>query len=409
MNLSEWPKRFLRVTASGSYNPQIDGLRFLAIVPVLVWHGYLRALRGYTQGHPLSPAEQAVTAWVPNGHIGVLLFFFVSGYMIAFPFLKGRTPSLGSFYKRRLMRLAPPYVLMLTVCLALVSIAPVPKDAATFHAAGGTNFESYLASLFYLHGLIYGYNPRLLPPAWSLEIEFQFYLIAPFLLAAYTRARTFATRAWLVTVSVTVLIVVVNLLEESWGPRGLQRWLVIGHLYPFLLGFLMCDMAERTRLFTQPRDRTHDVGLLVGLLGLAMMGSYYEVPLTLAVRILRDITTVPLVLLVFWGAARGRIGHRVLGNPWLTLIGGACYSIYLVHVPLMYLLAAVIGRVIHPATLAGSTAIMLTVLIPASLLVGFAYYLAIERPCMERDWPTRLRRRLMGASPTAPAPAGSTK
>src|SRR5215470_3611838 len=98
ISFSDLPRRLGRVTSRGDYVPQIDGLRFLAILPVLFYHAGLRGAR-------ISPDptvnEALMSAWLPMGGLGVSLFFFISGYIIAYPFLSGRAPRLADFYKRR--------------------------------------------------------------------------------------------------------------------------------------------------------------------------------------------------------------------------------------------------------------------------------------------------------------------
>lgn len=134
--LLQWLRR---PTASTTYVPQIDGLRFLALVPVLVWHAGLRGERFYVAqaGATLAVSEK-ISYWLPHGHIGVFIFFFISGYIIAYPFLAGCAPRLSSFYKRRLYRLEPPY--LLAMCLSFVALYVVgykPEQAPSFGGAGG--------------------------------------------------------------------------------------------------------------------------------------------------------------------------------------------------------------------------------------------------------------------------------
>src|SRR5258708_25991447 len=102
---SDLPRRLGRLTSSGAYVPQIDGLRFLAILPVLFFHAGLRAAR-ITPDPTVN--EALMSAWLPMGGVGVSLFFFISGYIIAYPFLSNRPPRFADFYKRRLLRLGTP-------------------------------------------------------------------------------------------------------------------------------------------------------------------------------------------------------------------------------------------------------------------------------------------------------------
>ena len=69
-----------RVTSSGIYDARIDGLRALAILPVVLFHDALRGKRVVAAIRPLTDAEQALTEMVPRGEAGVMLFFFISGF-----------------------------------------------------------------------------------------------------------------------------------------------------------------------------------------------------------------------------------------------------------------------------------------------------------------------------------------
>ncbi|HJY38854.1 MAG TPA: acyltransferase family protein, partial [Steroidobacteraceae bacterium] len=71
-----------RVTSSGMYDARLDGLRALAILPVVLFHASLRGERVVASGRPLTDAEHALIEMVPRGEAGVMLFFFISGFII---------------------------------------------------------------------------------------------------------------------------------------------------------------------------------------------------------------------------------------------------------------------------------------------------------------------------------------
>ncbi|MDR3506741.1 MAG: acyltransferase [Caulobacteraceae bacterium] len=171
--LRDLPTRLRRVAASDTYLPQIDGLRLIAIIPVLFWHGTLRGDRAIDPRHHLTALESLLSAWRLHGHAGVGIFFFLSGFIIAYPFLAGRPPKISSFYLRRLTRLEPPYFICMIVYGAILFASHHPG------ASKGSLLNHLLASLTYTHGLIYLDSSSIYPPAWSLEIEIQFYLLSP--------------------------------------------------------------------------------------------------------------------------------------------------------------------------------------------------------------------------------------
>jgi peptidoglycan/LPS O-acetylase OafA/YrhL len=98
-----------------------------------------------------------------------------------------------------------------------------------------------------------------------------------------------------------------------------------------------------------------------------------------------------LILAAYTGAFKGVVFNRVFRNEAVTIIGGMCYSIYLLHymlIPEMLPWTKGIG--------AGSSfdayfAVQLLIYTPILMLLGGSYFVLVERPCMARDWPQRLR------------------
>ena len=185
--------RLRRRTTSGAFFPEIDGLRFLAIAPVVVQHLAERLYRGLELRHAVTEFDQQVFSLMPTGNLGVLLFFVISGYIICLPLAKRahaapeRAPEFhyGRYMLRRLTRLEPPYLLVLGLSFAAITL--IGAMGLKFLTEGTVSYSvesislpaSFAASMVYAHGLLFQSFPRLNPPAWSLEIEFQFYILAP--------------------------------------------------------------------------------------------------------------------------------------------------------------------------------------------------------------------------------------
>ncbi len=393
--------RLRRVTSSGTYVPQIDGLRFLAILPVLFFHAGLRAAR--ISPDPIGN-EKLMVSWLPTGGLGVSLFFFISGYIIAYPFLSNRAPRLADFYKRRLLRLEPPYIVAMLGCYFILSHY-TPAHAPNFDFTQAPLWQSLLASLTYTHGIIFGYNPKLNPPAWSLEREMQFYLLAPFLIYAYTRVKNVRARAWFGSVACLVLLVLGEIIQNGPVYEHPLRHTLLAESYGFCLGILVCDYSVRVQPFQQAARRSFDACLVLGYIGLLATGvsevriedvRSSDPDFALAAAIANSLARALCILLVFAGAARGRAGRVILATPWITLLGGACYSIYLVHLPVMHFEAEIIARIFRPESLVLSAILCWAFLIPAAMAAGLIFYVLVERPCMRRDWPSDLARAIKG-------------
>jgi peptidoglycan/LPS O-acetylase OafA/YrhL len=363
-----------RETSSGRFIPEMDGLRFAAIAMVALFHlnGYLTAKSPLYSMVPPNPDWLSQVALV--GFRGVELFFVISGFILGLPFaahyLKGAAPvSLRKYYLRRLTRLEPPYIVALLVLFIL---------AVGIEGARPASFYPHLAaSLFYLHSLIYGTFSPAMGVAWSLEIEVQFYLLVPLLTLLFTiKSRTLRRSA----IAILILAAVSGqALFLHHSPRASLS--ILAYVQFFLAGFLLADVFLTSWGEAPRRNLAWD---LVALAGWPLLF------VVLHSRVLAAWLFPAWIFFLYCAAFRGRLTNRFFSNRWIAAIGGMCYSIYLLH----YEVISAVGRLTRRLGEAAPYWIYLSVqfaLVGASIVVICgAYFVAIEKPCMRRDWPRRL-------------------
>ena len=390
---------FRRVTTSGSYVPQIDGMRLLAILPVLFWHLSLRVARFSDVG---SPNDQFLLGLVPHGHIGVTLFFFISGYIVSYPFVTGRPPSLKRFYARRLVRIEPPYIIALLICFIPLGLFHyVPERATSFSDSTTPLWQSLLASMVYMHGLLFHAPSRLDPPAWSLEVELQFYLLSPFLLRAYAAIPGLVRRGLVMAVLGGACILATRWCDVAYGDDGLQQFTIMAHAYAFLTGVVASDWAGRAKPFQRAPLWSGDIAMVAGLAGLAVSGVFERSPHGFAALVVDDLVRIVLLVLVYLGACRGRLSRPLLGFAPIALIGGMVYSIYLTHVPVLQAFSGLTDRLLAPLGFMASWAASVLILTPVVLIVGSVFFLCVEKPFMDPRLPQRLLALLSASKPRA--------
>jgi peptidoglycan/LPS O-acetylase OafA/YrhL len=367
--------RLSRRTTGGRYLPEVDGLRFLSIALVVLYHCY--GLLGVANGTRVlrPPLGEASPASVSNGLAGlvlqnasrgVLVFFMLSGFVLSLPFLAARRGQrrpvdVRAYALRRLTRIEPPYVVAITVLFV-----------ATWVAGSRVGIGNYPASLAYLHQFVYGSTSPYDGVTWSLEVEVQFYALVPIL------ALLFAPTAWrrrLLIAGVALVAIDVQLSGALTGAR--LQTLVLDYLEFFLVGFLVADVHS-----SRPEGAEHPSRWdLVFAASLVLLLIWPQGQL-------QSIGVTPALFGLGMGALRGSLVRRALSHVWVATIGGMCYSIYLTHYPVVMGL----GRLLLPiGTLPLWAALPLTtvVLAPLVLLVGGAFFVAIERPCMDPAWPAR--------------------
>ncbi len=369
---------FRRVTTQTRFIPQIDGLRFVAIASVVLLHLYASLNHdGAVQNPAFNPANVGMLS-----KRGVALFFAISGFILGVPFasayLRGAAKvNLKQYFLRRLTRLEPPYILSLLIWAGILF--------AVAHQSSQEILPHLLASMAYLHNLIYNGDSTINVVAWSLEVEVQFYVLVPLLAGIFAIADTRLRRG---------AIVVLMLASALLGGQLLHTRLeasVAFYLPFFLAGFLLCDLYV-TRRDWKP-SWVWDVAALGGwplVWYLSPGWSHVLLPF--------------VIVLLYLGAFRGRLFSAVFSHPIVTDIGGMCYSLYLFH----FLIISAVCRVSKPVHIGHDFwayyLLQAVLVLPVVLILCGVFFLLVERPCMDRDWPRKLRNRWFVS---APAPVAS--
>jgi peptidoglycan/LPS O-acetylase OafA/YrhL len=381
---------FSRVTSSHRFVPEIDGLRFWAIFSVFVFHldGYLTRLHP----EPRDAASRLVQRLTAEMHFGVQLFFLISGFILALPFAShhrcgGPAVSLRSYFARRVTRLEPPYLLTLVVLYCLL----VAAHRGTAHGL----LPHLLASAGYAHNVIYRGPSLINGVAWSLEIEIQFYLLVPLLTRVFAIANS-VTRRGLLAASMLALA----LYQSSMPETSLAAFTIAFFLQYFLAGFLLADIYLVDWRESPSRSTAFD---LLGISALA--ATAFVCVNALHVRFLLPFLLLAIAIACFRGRALGALCRA----PAITAIGGMCYSIYLIHYQVIStVMRATRGLAIGPGYFA--TLLLQIVVVGSAVVAASAVlFLLVEKPCMRRDWPARMRSSLTSLFGARPADASETR
>jgi peptidoglycan/LPS O-acetylase OafA/YrhL len=356
--------QFQRITTQKRFIPQIDGLRFVAIGSVVLFHIYAALERGAV------PPPIAFNTDLAKR--GVELFFAISGFVLGVPFasrylLGASEVDLKQYFLRRLTRLEPPYFISIFVCAAM--------QIVWSHRPASDIGPHVLASFGYLHNMIYGAFPGAVNGvAWSLEIEVQFYVLVPLLTTLFAISNSLVRR-----VVILALMLWAGLLSNPLYPMLHLHASIAYYLSFFLAGFLVCDLYLTRAAWKQ--SFLWDA--------LAMCGW----PLVWLLGRNSGHVILPFVIVVLYLAAfRGRICSAVFSNQVITNIGGMCYSIYLFHFLVIYAVKHFTAPLHIGQNFWVYYALQATLILPAVLLICGTFFLLIERPCMDREWPRKLWR-----------------
>ena len=326
------------------YRPEIDGLRALAVVSVLLYHLDFKMFGG--------------------GFVGVDVFFVISGFLITNNILSDIEEEkfrLKNFYLRRLRRLFPALFFTLVFSLLLGCLLLSPE-----HLKKLGNFIPYagffLPNIFLLGESGYFATESIFKPLlhfWSLGIEEQFYLIWPTTLIILSTVRfRFALPIFLILIGgVSLLYAERNIYEY----QSQVFYLMHFRLYEFALGAIcVCYFKKPIKqiLF-------NEIAFILGL-GLILYSVLQYSSATIFPGLNALIPCFGATLIIC--SSEARIAKKILANPPMIFIGLISYSLYLIHWPVIVYSNYVLNNINIP----------LAVFLSAALAVLMYYF--IETP-----------------------------
>lgn len=364
---------FKRITSSGSFIPEIDGLRFIAIVSVLFFH--LSAFISTKDFHQY--VDGVDYSWLKNllshGHLGVPLFFVISGFILGMPFAKyhldkGKKVNIKNYFLRRLTRLEPPYMLVMTILLF-----------GAVYVAGTLSLQeglySYLSSIIYCHNIIYpGTQPFLNAPAWSLEVEVQFYILAP-LMAYFFTIKSFIKRR-VVLFSASLLFLMLNYCISF------KAISLFSYIQYFLIGFLLADLYVcKAQLLPKTK-----IDFLIGFFFFSVIWMYDTSDFsTVSHKFIWETIQLLSIFFLYYYVLFHKI-FKLLSFRVITNIGGMCYTIYLLHYPIISMFGNRLLSYTFSSNSFVNVSVYVILLLSLIMTASSVFFLLVERPCMDKDW-----------------------
>ena len=333
------------------YRPEIDGLRAIAILPVVFFH--------------------AKWDFFSGGFVGVDVFFVISGYLITSIILKEIATgkfALLSFYERRIRRILPALYLMVFSTIPLTWFFFLPEDMKDYA-------ESLAAVPVFLSNFVFeaqsGYFDRAtdikpLIHTWSLAVEEQFYLFFPIFLVFLMR---FGLQAVMFAI---IVIASCSFVLAEWGTKHAPTDSFF--LLPTRVWELFTGVTVALYVHLRGRVIPNDLLAMVGLMMVLIAIFFYETT-TPFPGFYALLPTIGTALVILCAQADGFLG-KVLSNRLLVAIGLISFSLYLWHQPIL---------AIATYNLDGQLPIWLSaVLIMLSVGLSVLSYRYVEQPCRDR-------------------------
>jgi peptidoglycan/LPS O-acetylase OafA/YrhL len=349
------------------YRSDVDGLRALAILPVVAYH--------------------AGITLVPGGFVGVDVFFVISGYLICRLIndeIKDGSFTVAAFYKRRVMRLFPALfaTLLATSILAYLYLLPIElKEFSDSMIAAVT----YVSNIFFAFTTGYFDAPAAIKPllhTWSLSVEEQFYIVCPlFMLACYR----FCPRRLNALIGVGALLSFVTAVLAYNRNPTFAFFLTPFRVWGLLLGALLGVRFFPVMATSGRKDMIGGAGLALVLFPVLAFSQDMPMPLaTLA-------ACAGSALIIHSSENGSSVVGRLLSWWPAVFIGQISYSLYLWHWPIM-----VFQRSDHFVTEQATLTAKLE-LIAISIGVAYLSWRFIETPFRTRTKTISVRYALGGA------------
>lgn len=329
------------------YRADIDGLRAVAILPVLLFHS----------GAP----------GVTGGFVGVDVFFVISGYLISkiiFDEVLAGQYSIVRFYERRARRILPALLAVSAFVLAVSAAIMLPVD---FKQVPGTVAAANLFGsniLFYLQAGYFDEPGRLKPMlhTWSLGVEEQFYIFFPFLLLIVHRISRKAV------VPVVVAVAALSFAAAAWG-AVYKPWFTF-YMTPTRVWELFAGSILALQGLPNLRSRPLREVLAVAGLALIAVPVFTYTSKTTFPGLAAALPVGGSALLI--AIAPGTSVGRLLSSKPMTFVGLISYSLYLWHWPIIVFVDYLTDRAI--------TGWMTVLVVGLSFAAAYVSWRYVERP-----------------------------
>lgn len=298
------------------YRAEIDGLRAIAVIPVILFHAGLHTFSG--------------------GFVGVDVFFVISGYLITTIILAEKDKncfSIVNFYERRARRILPAVFFVIALSLPFAYFLLLPEDLKDFSQSlmSIALFSSNI--LFWQETGYWGTENELKPMlhTWSLAVEEQYYVVFPLLLAALGRFRQVLLLPMLLALIALSFVASIILTEKAPTANFFllptRAWeLGIGAFVAYVCLYHSSYIGKTIKPMTA--QFFSFVGLL--LIALSVFGFNESTPFP---GIYALVPTVGTALIILCASSKNAVG-KLLSSRALVGIGLISYSAYLWHQPL---------------------------------------------------------------------------
>lgn len=364
----------------------LDGLRAIAALYVMLHHGVLQYYNGADLGK-VHGLEKFFTYFFFQGRLAVDLFIVLSGFCLMLPILKnGYTLKGGTllFYKKRVIRILPPYYLAMILSLVLIQFFIGDFSGYHWDYSIPVTGKDILTHIFLIYDLFLDSGSKINHVFWSIAVEFRIYMLFPLILFLWRRIGwlfTFVAAALFCCIITALLF----LLNSYVGGLNLQPPGVNPYLLLFMFGMLSAYIAfgdfkhsiKKYELVTY-----FIVSLLLYYISFKISFKHSD---NLFLSEIPDIIfgiSCSLLLLISAKQNMFPLIQNFFSKKMLVMVGSFGYSLYLIHAPLIQVITLYI---VEPLKLNRIYSVLLLLVLCLLIIIPLSYlfFLLCEKPFMK--------------------------
>jgi len=335
---------------NNKYRDDIDGLRTIAVIAVFIFHA----------------------GFLPNGYLGVDIFFVISGYLITRILSIGRqdqTLTISEFYIKRIRRIIPLVLFFCLISLIIGSVVMLPDDLENLS-------QSTIATVFFSNNILLCITTqnywevlnefKPLMHTWSLGIEEQFYIIYPFVIYLIPTKRKLL---FFVLLSITLLSAYFYFTSDN---SAYTFYLLPFRFYELAMGGLVAILLVYNQIYIRLKFLLLLPLLYLLIIGLPIEFTKLQIPLICANTMLLLITS-----------DKNKLCDKILQNKVMRSIGKISFSIYMWH---QFLFAFTRYFIVQEISI--STSVILFII---TIVLSILSYYIIETPFRNKKTVSNLK------------------
>lgn len=365
----------------------LDSLRAIAALYVVLHHAAIQDVHHLD----FTGFKRKYMMVFAMGHMSVNLFIVLSGFCLMLPIIRSKyeLADIYNFYKRRVIRIIPPYYFAIGISLLLIYFFIGQPTKTAWKITMPVTPFSIVTHLALIHDLFLSTVYKINSVFWSISVEFRIYILFPVMVYIWKKKGPFATLLFAIAVTVIIEIVMGGLkgyyADINLGSSGVSPYIIL-----FTLGMIAADISfSDTGLSTYKNNMPWGWAVIISFIIVAVLFYVRVLPKIHYDIIVKDIIfgVFSFCLLVYSSninqdSTVNNFYKRFMSWRPLVFVGTFAYSLYLIHSPLQQVISLYIMPLFH---LSRFNATLVLQLLSCVLIIPAAYifFLLFEKPFMK--------------------------